>query len=154
MADYVFAPSAPQNDGTRYEDTRTVEDSSGDPKEVGTPYTSFTVQVLNNIKGELQTTNPITLIKHGGVSQGQKAVYVYENDQLPQENATYIFLTYAQPDGSLLVSGPNSNISVDTAAAADAESVEESDVYQTYKEAYENEVVPVERERYTSTYAV
>ena len=36
-----------------------------------------------------------------------------DDDCLPEEGKEYIFLAYAQPDGALLVSGPNSNVMVD-----------------------------------------
>lgn len=38
---------------------------------------------------------------------------MYEDDTLPEEGKSYVFLAYAQVDGSLLISGPNSNEYVD-----------------------------------------
>ncbi|MDK2902182.1 MAG: hypothetical protein PWQ93_101 [Clostridiales bacterium] len=153
MVDYVFAGNVLSNDGTHYKDIVTMEDENGRPKEVGTPYTDFTVQVLNNIKRELQTDNPIKLVKHGGVGQNQKSVFVFENDCIPKKGQTYIFLAYAQPDGSLLVSGPNSNILVNSfTKTLNSENVETTSEFKIYKSAFENEIIPVERKRYTSVY--
>lgn len=153
IVDYVFVGNVLSNDGTHYEDIVTMEDKNGKPKEVGTPYTDFTIQVLKNIKGELQTDNPIKLIKHGGVAQNQKSVFVFENDCMPEKGQTYIFLAYAQPDGSLLVSGPNSNILINSfAKTLDAKNVEKTSEFEIYKSAYESEIIPVERQRYISVY--
>lgn len=151
ISDYVFIGEVVSCDGTEYRNIITMEDENGNPKEVGSPYTNYTVNVLENIKGELVTEQPIKLTKQGGVSQTQDAVYVFENDELPIANNTYVFLTYAQKDGSLLVSGPYSNILLNT---ADTYAITSSSEYEKYKEAVENEIIPVDRERFTSIYEV
>ena len=67
------------------------QDEKGNPKEVGSPYTNYTIQVLENIKGELITDKPIPIVKQGGISEKQDAIYLFENDSLPSENSIYIF---------------------------------------------------------------
>lgn len=131
MVDHVFLGKVVSNDGTSDR-----EDS---------PYTNYTVQVLENIKGSLTTDTPIQIAKHGGVYKDGSSVYLFENDVLPEVDQTYVFLAYAQKDGSLTVSGPHSNIAAD----ADAETVVE-----TYQAAYTNEIIPVERERHQAACAV
>lgn len=42
-------------------------------------------------EGELVTEQSISITKQGGVSENQDAVYVFENDELPVANNTYIF---------------------------------------------------------------
>ncbi len=110
ICDYVFVAKVVSCDGTEYRNVITTEDEKGNPKEVGSPYTNYTIQVLENIKGELITDKPIPIVKQGGISEKQDAIYLFENDSLPSENSIYIFLAYAQEDGSLLISGPNSNV--------------------------------------------
>lgn len=78
-------------DGTEYRNVITTEDEKGNPKEVGSPYTNYTIQVLENIKGELITDKPIPIVKQGGISEKQDAIYLFENDSLPSENSIYIF---------------------------------------------------------------
>lgn len=151
ICDYVFIGEVVSCDSTEYRNIITMEDESGNPKEVGSPYTNYTINVIENIKGELTTEQSIIITKQGGISQTQDAVYVFEDDELPVANNTYIFLAYAQEDGSLLVSGPNSNILFDTTATYKTTSNSE---YEKYKNAVENEIVPVDRERFTSTYEV
>ena len=51
IVDYVFVGNVVSNDGTVYEDIVAMEDKNGRTKEVGTPYTNYTVRVLDNIKG-------------------------------------------------------------------------------------------------------
>lgn len=149
ICDYVFVGEVVSCDGTQYRNTVTMEDENGNPKEVGSPYTIYTVNVVENIKGALVTDQPIQIAKQGGVSQDQDAIYIFENDELPAADGTYIFLAYAQENGSLLVSGPNSNIPLNVANAYSLTSASE---YEEYQEAVENEIIPVERERFTSSY--
>ena len=126
--------------------------------EVGSPYTNYTIQVLENIKGELITDKPIPIVKQGGISEKQDAIYLFENDSLPSENSIYIFLAYAQEDGSLLISGPNSNVMCNDSnmysinSVSEEKSVTEYDEFITYKDANDNEIIPVDRERYKSIY--
>lgn len=152
MVDYVFIGTVISNDGTHYENVVIMEDENGDPHEVGTPYTDYTVQVLENIKGNLQIDSPIEIVKHGGVNQSRTAVYVFENDTLPYVGETYIFLAYAQPDGSLLISGPASTVYMNPVNVADAEGTQMPLEYSEYMNAYENEIIPTARERYVSKY--
>lgn len=151
ICDYVFIGEVVSCDGTQYKNIITMEDENGKPKEVGSPYTNYTINVMENIKGELITEESIKITKQGGVSKNRDAVYVFENDELPVANNTYIFLAYAQKDGSLLVSGPNSNVLLNTTGTYSSTSNTE---YTEYKEAVENEINPVERKRYTSIYDI
>ena len=58
ICDYVFVAKVVSCDGTEYRNVITTEDEKGNPKEVGSPYTNYTIQVLENIKGELITDKP------------------------------------------------------------------------------------------------
>lgn len=109
------------------------------------------------MKGELRTENPIEIIKDGGVAQNGEAVYLYEADCLPQVEQEYIFLAYAQEDGSLLVSGMGSNVPIEVngkAAKRTVENRDSEDTYETYKAAIKNEIVPEGCRRDTSVYDV
>ena len=158
ICDYVFVAKVVSCDGTEYRNVITTEDEKGNPKEVGSPYTNYTIQVLENIKGELITDKPIPIVKQGGISEKQDAIYLFENDSLPSENSIYIFLAYAQEDGSLLISGPNSNVMCNDSnmysinSVSEEKSVTEYDEFITYKDANDNEIIPVDRERYKSIY--
>ena len=64
ICDYVFVAKVVSCDGTEYRNVITTEDEKGNPKEVGSPYTNYTIQVLENIKGELITDKPIPIVKN------------------------------------------------------------------------------------------
>ena len=67
-------------------------------------------------------------------------------------------MAYAQEDGSLLISGPNSNVTCNDSnmysinSVSEEKSVTEYDEFITYKDANDNEIIPVDRERYKSIY--
>lgn len=144
IVDYVFLGEVVSEDGTTYEDVVMMEDERGKLVEEGTPYTHYSVMVKENIKGELLKEESIEITKHGGVTQDQKSVTLFEEDCLPEIGKQYIFLAYAQADGSLLISGPNSNVLADSKKG--------EVVVEEYEEAVENEEVNVDRERFTSDY--
>lgn len=138
-ADYVFAGKVVSNDGTEYQHVVPMEDENGNVVEIGTPYTHYTVQVVENLKGTLQTEQTIRLVKDGGIEQNQKFLCLHEDDALPEAGSTYIFLAYTQEDGSLLVSGPNSNIPL---SAKTSNEIAKSQEYQTYEDAVKRQIIP------------
>lgn len=138
-ADYIFAGKVISNDGTEYQYVAPLEDENGNIVETGVPYTHYTVQVIENIKGALQEEEPISLVKSGGIEQNQKSISLYENDCLPEAEKAYIFVAYTQEDGSLLVSGPNSNTLIPVEAP---NKIVKSQEYKKYKEAAAHQIVP------------
>lgn len=139
VADYVFAGKIVNNEGTEYRHVVPMEDKNGNVVETGTPYTHYTVQVIENLKGTLQTDEPIKLVKSGGIEQAQKYLCLYGNDVLPETGSTYIFRAYTQEDGSLLVSGPDSNTPI---SAKTASGIVKSQEYQKYENAVKHQIVP------------
>lgn len=126
--DYVFVGEVTQADTMITED----DDKS-----------SYKIKVLENIKGEL--VNEIECSKHGGIlADGTMVLYATDNVQdtgIPNTGSTYIFMAYAQPDGSLILSELYGSV----------EYTEES--LKEYKNYFENQV-PYERERFVSKYDV
>lgn len=149
ICDYVFIGKVVSYDGTQYRDPVPMMNEKGKMIEVGSPYTNYTVFVLKNIKGNLQTEEPISITKQGGIVQTNDRVFVFEDDELPIADNVYVFLCYAQADGSLLVSGPKSNILINV---TDGRALDSTKEYQEYEKAVENEIIPIERERYISVY--
>lgn len=150
MSDYVFVGTVISNDGTRYDPIVYLEDEFGLPtKKVGKPYTDYTIEIMYNIKGELKTGMPLPAVKNGGVMIDNSSVELYENDELPEVGKIYIFRAFAAQDGSILISGPNSNVAL---SEEEAKNIPASGKYQEYVTAYEEEIIPVERERFSSVY--
>ncbi len=112
-------------------------------EELPLPVTEFKIRVEENIKGELITDEDITVYKDGGISDVSGNLVLFEGDCMPEEGNRYVFYAFAQPDGTLLLSGPVSNVLIDS---ADAQEANASDVYSENQEylaaldAYENEI--------------
>lgn len=97
-----------------------LENEDGTEREDTIPYTDYSVEVLNNLKGELTQESPITITKVGGVTKNGDMYILYENDILPSIGGSYVFYIYAQDDGSNLVSGPNSTIPIENVSQTKA----------------------------------
>ncbi|MCI9596081.1 MAG: hypothetical protein HFE75_02050 [Firmicutes bacterium] len=153
MADYVYIGKVLSNDGTVYENIAPIERQNGEIEKIGDPYTKYTVQVLKNIKGELRMDRPVTLTKDGGIAQDGESVLLYEDDSLPQVGQSYVFLAYAQEDGSLPVSGADSNVFIGAGGNTKNNSaIVNSPECAEYKKAMQNEIIPPQSEKSTSKY--
>ncbi len=113
-ADVVFVASVDSINGTDYRHPVEFLDENGEVEEIiYSPYTNYTVTVLNSISGEFDPLQKLSIYKTGGIEQNQQFVEVLEGDELPIVGNSYIFTAYIQDDGSLLVSGVNSTTKVD-----------------------------------------
>lgn len=155
--DYVFAARVDKMTGNTYKDPVMIEDEFGkETIEVTNSHTNYMITVLDNIKGELVVGESIPVEKAGGLSKDGKTITLHENDSLPEVGKVYIFLAYTQPDGTLQISGPNSNIEIVSSGSLKADSnlsVKDSSEYLKMVNAYENQIIR-ERERTVSKYDV
>lgn len=69
-------------------------------KEYATPYTNYNVEVVQNIKGQLNQDKSIIIQKCGGINQDKESYVIKEGDYLPEVGNTYIFIIFAQDDGT------------------------------------------------------
>ena len=109
-ADYVMIGKVVDELGVDYKWPVMKENEDGTQTELTKPYTKYSVEVIENLKGELSQEEPITITKKGGITKDGKFCDLYESDTLPVEGNEYVFYIYAQEDGRNLVSGPNSSI--------------------------------------------
>ena len=138
FADHYFVATVKSVGDRSYRNEVTVKSTDGMSRSVAEPYTTYTLSVIKNIKGELPTNHDVQVTKAGGVSKDGKSVVLYEGDALMDQGKTYVVLASVQPDGTLLVSGPNSN-----------KLVESSDGdYGTFQAYYDNQI-PYDRDRFT-----
>lgn len=109
-ADYVFVGYVLSGGDVNYrnETPSITSITNYESPQRGMPYTELCVHVDENIKGKLGSD--LILYKLGGIGVNQKTTYIYENDMMPQKGEKYIFFGSVQKDGSLLISGANSNI--------------------------------------------
>lgn len=110
----------------------------------GMPLTEYTVQVVENIKGKLDTTKEISIIKEGGLNEKNNKFVIYDNDILPQVGKHYIFCIYAQSTGRNRVCGENCTLILEN-----ADNYSDEQNYIDICDAYANEIVSV-RERHRS----
>lgn len=137
---YVFVGEVIDYQSTEYQDYGTLEDENGNEYKVGTPYSNYTVRVIENIKGELVTDKDIMVKKFGGVTEDKESVILCEDDELPVSGNIYVFLTFVQPDGSLLIAGPKSNVRLD--GIDNMEDIRSDETVQKYVRAFDNQVLP------------
>jgi len=140
-ADYVFLGNVVEQTGTLYKNKIPMEQENGDVLYIGNAYTNYTVSVIENIKNELVTSENISISKLGGIREDSSAYDIFEDDFLPEVGKTYIFIAYAQEDGSLLVAGPNSNIlCTNKSLMKSKSSFLKTSEYTTYKTAVDNQI--------------
>ena len=109
-ADYVMIGKVVDELGVDYKWPVMKKNEDGTQTELTKPYTKYSVEVIENLKGELSQEEPIIISKDGGITKDGKFCDLYESDTLPVEGNEYVFYVYAQEDGRNLVSGPNSSI--------------------------------------------
>lgn len=133
--DYVFVAKV-----TSYKET--IFDT---PSEI--PETVYLIKVIENIKGELVLNEEIELLKKGGLDKEYKYKHIYIDDILPQVDKYYIFCTYALESGEIRATAQNSNLEIEN-----IENLEEETNYKNILDAYENQKLEYERERFISKY--
>ena len=109
-ADYVMIGKVVDELGVNYKWPVMTEGKDGTQKEVSRPYTEYSVEVIENLKGELSQDKPIVITKDGGITKDGKFCKLHASDTLPVKGNEYVFYVYAQEDGRNLVAGPNSSI--------------------------------------------
>ncbi len=105
------------------------------------PITYYSVQVKNNIKGELTTEEEIVLVKAGGLSKDRKVFLYNEKDILPAEGKTYVFAATIFND-ELYCPCPNM-----VALIENTDQIENDETYKEYVETCQTiseTVTPVE----------
>lgn len=140
-ADYVFVGTVTEDTGVVYENHVPIEQEDGSTKYIGDAYSNYKIKVVSNLKNELVTYQEIPIKKQGGIREDGSAIDIFEDDVLPEVGETYIFIAYAQEDGSLRVAGPNSTIPFSEEKSAKSETaVVKTDEYKSYENAVENQI--------------
>ena len=71
------------------------------------PCTVYEAEVLETLKGDLETDTSILLEKEGGYSEKDDGIYLYEDDYMPKTGDVCLIYAHERDDGSLLASGEN-----------------------------------------------
>jgi hypothetical protein len=135
-----------------------VEGVVSSPPDSGYSQIVYSAQVVENIKGELITDQPIHFKRAGDISHSGTYYPIIYNDVLPEVGQTYIFYAYAQPDGSLLMSGETSATlltSLNYFEAAMPSALQNAPEFVEAIDAYHNQIEDrFELERFVSIYDV
>ena len=145
FADYVFIGYVDEMLDTEYKGEHDI-------------ITNYKITVLANIKGELIKNDSIPMVKNGGVSKDGKFLEIDSRDFMPLEGNKYVFYGSCQEDGSLLISGANSNYLLEEKAEKelieiDKEYLKSHEILGKVIQGYEDEIVS-NRQRYKSKYEI
>lgn len=146
-ADQTFVGFVNKKLDTVYTTEGTLATQGGKSK-MSSPYTNYEITVIDNLKGHLKKNTAIPMKKAGGLAEDGKSYSLFEEDSLPQEGKYYLFQTLTQPDGELLISGPNTNIALNVQSKSE---IVKSPLYKDYKKAVKQQV-KFDREHFTSDY--
>ncbi|MDR0812800.1 MAG: hypothetical protein LBO63_02180 [Oscillospiraceae bacterium] len=103
--DYVFVARVVSLDGTEYRWPVTVEGG----RTVYMPYTHYTIEVLENIKGELRL-GEVPFLKGGGLLYDQDIVEVADGDVMPEVDGIYVFYANSDENGVIGSGGAHGNL--------------------------------------------
>ena len=143
FGDYVFVAKINEEIETEYRD---VVEFKG--KTIATPYTVYSVTVIDNLKGKIKRNTPIEFEKFGGINMDNKSISLLDGDELLEEGKYYILVASAESNGKLTQISPTSAIKLD------GESKDEiifSEEYKAFKEFCKEEI-KFERQRFISKY--
>ena len=87
---------------TEYVNPTEIETGLGKTKTVYDPITVYSISVIQNIKGELITSEPIELMQNGGISKDGESYVFMENSKFLNVGEYYMILTGAIDDGGVL----------------------------------------------------
>ncbi len=104
------------------------------------PFTECIVEIVKNIKGTLNEGAETSFYKVGGINHSKTAIYLDEDDIMPEVGKYYIFTGMAHPDGTMTGGGTNGTIALED--GIDKNNLETSAIYQKYVDAYNNQIKP------------
>lgn len=110
------------------------------------PFTECQVKVVASIKGNLKEGAEFSFYKVGGIVESRACILLDEDDIMPEKGKYYIFTGGAHADGTMTGGGTNGTIELEEGITES--NLEQSEVYQTYLDAYENQIPPYQKSAY------
>lgn len=105
---YIFIAKINEVVRTEYLNPIEIEDENDGTKEIiYDPFTVYSINVIKNIKGELDTSKSIELMQYGGLNYDGKSYVFCDGGSLLNIGEYYLILTGAMNDGNLEVSNPD-----------------------------------------------
>jgi len=143
ISDYVFVCKINKILRTEYKYPIEIEISLEETAIVTTPYTIYSIDVIKNIKGNLDTSKSIEFMQYGGMNEdGKSYMFLEEGSYLLEKGGYYILMadTWLGDGGIIEASEPNRIIALGKNFDITAENGLE--IVSKYEEAYKNEIVP------------
>lgn len=140
FGDYVFVARID-------EEIRNVN-SSAEDLDPGIPMTTYSITVLDNLKGKIKKNTPIEFSKIGGISSSSNMLTLLEGDVMLEEDQYYILVAAGNDDGTMVQAAATGAVKLDVTSEGEIVS---SQAYKDY-EKYIEEEVEYQRPRYKSMY--
>ena len=140
FGDYVFVARID-------EEIKNVHRSAED-LDPGIPMTTYSITVIDNLKGKIKKNTPVELSKIGGISSSSNMVTLLEGDTMLEEDKYYILVAAGNDDGSIVQAAATGAVKLDVTSE---EEIVSSQAYKDY-EKYIEEEVEYQRPRYKSMY--
>lgn len=138
--DYVFVARID-------EEIKNVHRSVEEPDN-GIPMTTYSITVIDNLKGKIKKNTPIKFSKIGGFSSSSNMLTLLEGDTMLEEDKYYIIVAAGSHDGSIIQAASTAAIKLDVTSE---EEIVSSQAYKDYEKYIEEEVM-YQRPRFKSTY--
>lgn len=122
--------------------------SSVEDLDPGIPMTTYSITVIDNLKGKVKKNTPIEFSKIGGISSSSNMVTLLEGDIILEEDQCYILVAAGNDDGSMIQAAATGAVKLDVTSK---EEIMSSQLYKDYKKHIKEEV-KYQRPRYKSKY--
>ena len=122
--------------------------SSVEDLDPGIPMTTYSITVIDNLKGKVKKNTPIEFSKIGGISSSSNMLTLLEGDVMLEEDQYYILVAAGNDDGSMVQAAATGAVKLDVTSE---EEIVSSQAYKDY-EKYIDEEVEYQRPRYKSMY--
>lgn len=107
-SDYAFLCKVNKIIRTEYKNPVEVEVDTENTKIVYDPYTVYSITVVKNIKGNLQTDSEIELLQYGGINYDKKSYTFLEGSEYLSEGEYYVLMPDAMSEkGEIEVADKN-----------------------------------------------
>lgn len=143
VSDYVFVAKINKILRTEYKNPTEVQVNLFKKKTITTPYTVYSIDVIENIKGNLITTESIEYMQYGGLDEDKKGYTFMRDTSLLNEGEYYILLaeTFGGHGGIIEVTDSNRRIPLGSDYNLESKTI--YDTINRYKQAYQNEIIPI-----------
>lgn len=159
-ADYVFIAKIDKIVRTEYRNPVEIEIAADKSKTkiVSEPYTIYSVRVIKNIKGSLNTFENIEVQQLGGISESENEYFFLEDTKLLKVGEAYLLLAFVPfENGSLEINSADTIVNLKqsyTKLGVDEvkNSIDTDSAVFSYEKASAKQVIPNYKENYVSKY--